>query len=100
MLITTQVIDEIDSGIAAGYGELSMIVDAVQKGKIKVTPLEPGEYSGYGKLLPRLGSGEASVITCTSRGRRRAEFDRYDRGRLLLPSQAATGHIVNRHEIS
>lgn len=62
--ITTQVLDEIESGIAVGYTELEIIHEAVKNNRLKTIPLDKAEYDFYSSLLANLGRGEASCISC------------------------------------
>ena len=62
MLVTPQVLDEIDRGIAGGYRRLSDIHALIGRGVLVESPLGRGERRLYGALLASLGSGEASCI--------------------------------------
>ena len=63
---TTQVMDEIESGISAGYHDLQLVANTVQKKGISIVSLNPLEYGVFETLLQRLGRGEASIITCAA----------------------------------
>lgn len=67
---TTQVMDEIESGISAGYHDLQLVVNTVKNKGISIVSLNPLEYGVFETLLQRLGRGEASLITCGAAGRK------------------------------
>ena len=62
--ITTQVFDEIQSGLAAGYSELEIIHNAVNDNSLKLITIGKAEYDSYSSLLTNIGRGEASCIAC------------------------------------
>lgn len=65
-VLTSEVLDEIAQGIAAGYTPLHAIVDRITNDELGTAVLEKTERLQYTALLKTLGSGEASCIACAS----------------------------------
>jgi predicted nucleic acid-binding protein len=63
-VLTSEVLDEIAQGIAAGYESLRTIVASVTEERFSSTVLRKEERDQYTGLLKTLGSGEASAIVC------------------------------------
>jgi predicted nucleic acid-binding protein len=67
--VTTQVIDELTHGVAAGYPSLAECLDLVDKGILRAVSLERAERNAYRQLVAHLGEGEAGTIAAASRRR-------------------------------
>ena len=68
--ITSEVLDEISEGIAAGYADLTTIEQSIASATLgSAESLSPTERTEFRALLQNLGPGEASCIVCAqSRG--------------------------------
>jgi len=62
MFITTEVMDEIEAGAAAGYPGLTHIESLARAGVSSLISLAPAERATYRDLLASLSEGEASCI--------------------------------------
>jgi len=94
--VTVEVLDEISSGIVAGYPALLKIEAAVQRGDFQAEPplKFPRERKVYRQLLRFLSSGEASCISCAlSRGGTVATDDRAARECCIEYDIPCTGTI-------
>ncbi len=66
LLVTEEVLDELASGVAAGYSSLQQIENRVRSGQCRRTFLELEERVVFSELLQHLGAGEASCIAVAS----------------------------------
>jgi predicted nucleic acid-binding protein len=60
--VTTQVVDELTRGVAAGYAALSECLDLVDKGTLRLATLDRNERRTFRQLVAHLGDGEAGTI--------------------------------------
>ena len=93
--LTTQVLDEIVHGVAAGYGELEDVYGLIDRGVFRKVVLRKQEFASYRRLIQMLGDGEASVIAAASeRGGTVVTDDRAARKVCRELSLPLTGTIV------
>lgn len=60
--VTTQVVDELTRGVAAGYPALAECLDLVDKGILRLATLDRNERKTFRQLVAHLGEGEAGTI--------------------------------------
>lgn len=60
--VTTQVVDELTRGVAAGYPALSGCLDLVDRGTLRLATLDRNERKTFRQLVAHLGQGEAGTI--------------------------------------
>ena len=60
--VTTQVVDELTRGVAAGYAALSDCLAPVDRGSWRVVTLNKAERSTFRQLVSHLGEGEAGTL--------------------------------------
>ena len=60
--VTTQVLDELTRGLAAGYPSLAECLDLVDRGILRAVSLDRAERNAYRQLVAHLGEGEAGTI--------------------------------------
>jgi len=61
--VTTQVVDELTSGVAAGHAPLADCLGLVDQGVFRVVTLDKTERDTFRELIGHLGQGEAGTIT-------------------------------------
>lgn len=62
LMITTEVMDELEAGVAGGHGNLEGVARLVQEGHFSIVSLTRDERVEYRHLLSSLSEGEASCI--------------------------------------
>ena len=60
--VTTQVMDELARGVAAGSDPLKACLDVVDKGVLRAVSLDKAEQATFRELIIHLGEGEAGMI--------------------------------------
>lgn len=60
--VTTQVLDELTRGVAAGYAPLAEAINLVDRNVLKVVLLDRAERLTFRQLVTHLGEGEAGTI--------------------------------------
>ena len=60
--VTTQVLDELTRGAAAGYTPLAACLELVHKGILRAVSLNRIERNAFRQLVSHLGAGEAGTI--------------------------------------
>jgi len=65
--VTTQVLDELTRGAAAGYTSLTECLDLVDKGILRAVSLDRAERKTFRQLVAHLGEGEAGTIAVAHR---------------------------------
>jgi len=65
--VTTQVLDELTRGVAAGYPSLAACLDLVDKGILRAVSLDRAEWKTFLQLVAHLGEGEAGTIAAAHR---------------------------------
>ena len=66
LMITSQVLVELDDGIAAGHSALRAVRTAVSRNVVGFASLTEAERDVYLPLLAVLGQGEASCVACAA----------------------------------
>ena len=87
-VLTSEVLDEIAQGIAAGYESLGTIVDLVTQERFSTAALKKEEREQYTGLLKTLGSGEASTIVSAR-----------TRGGIVVTDDKAARNCAKEHKV-
>ena len=64
--VTTQVVDELTHGVAAGYAALAGCLTLVDRGILRLVSLDKTERCSFGQLIAHLGQGEAGTIAAAN----------------------------------
>ncbi|MEW5815321.1 MAG: PIN domain-containing protein [Spirochaetota bacterium] len=94
LALTSEVMDELSAGVAAGFSSLSEVDDLITQKKAEYVTLSLPEQREFRKLRVRLGAGEASCIAAAlSRGGTVVTDDRAARTECKEKGVPVTGTI-------